>query len=127
MSGSEEAPMPQITPRQQLTCARRGRAGNALCLALFAAATLLAPLAARAAAEPATQEGDAELTDFVFQDGEHLLTLRLHYTTLGTPKRDASGRIVNAVALLHGTGGTGRVFLRPDMSITCSSQVSRST
>jgi homoserine O-acetyltransferase len=37
--------------------------------------------------------------------------LRLHYTTLGTPQRDGSGHITNAVLLLHGTTGTGRNFL----------------
>src|SRR5665213_506163 len=44
--------------------------------------------------------------------GESLPELRIHYTTLGTPARDASGRITNAVLVLHGTGGSGHQFLR---------------
>jgi len=43
---------------------------------------------------------------------ETLSELRLHYTTIGKPERDASGKVVNAVLILHGTGGTGQGFLR---------------
>ena len=35
----------------------------------------------------------------------------LHYRTIGTPQRDASGIVRNAVLILHGTGGTGAGFL----------------
>ena len=65
---------------------------------------------------PATQEGDFVLHDFTFKDGETLKDLRLHYTTLGTPARDADGRVTNAVLILHGTGGDGHQFLRPQFS-----------
>ena len=58
-------------------------------------------------------EGDAILRDFRFGSGERLPELRLHYATLGTPRRDGEGRIVNAVMVLHGTGGSGRQFLQP--------------
>jgi homoserine O-acetyltransferase/O-succinyltransferase len=63
-----------------------------------------------------TQEGDYIARDFRFRDGERLAELRLHYTTLGRPRRDASGRITNAVMVLHGTGGTGGQFLRPQFA-----------
>jgi homoserine O-acetyltransferase/O-succinyltransferase len=43
--------------------------------------------------------------DFHFGSGESLPELKLHYLTLGTPHRDASGHVDNAVLLLHGTGG----------------------
>ncbi|MDX7950967.1 alpha/beta fold hydrolase [Lichenihabitans sp. Uapishka_5] len=56
-------------------------------------------------------EGDYVAHDFRFADGHDLPALRLHYETLGTPRRDASGAIVNAAMLLHGTTGTGRQFL----------------
>jgi homoserine O-acetyltransferase len=36
--------------------------------------------------------------------------------TLGTPRRDARGRVTNAVLILHGTGGTGQQFLRPQFA-----------
>ncbi|HEV2489593.1 MAG TPA: alpha/beta fold hydrolase [Candidatus Acidoferrales bacterium] len=58
-------------------------------------------------------EGDYVVHDFHFADGETLPEVRLHYTTLGAHKRDASGRVNNAVLILHGTGGTGHQFLRP--------------
>jgi len=51
--------------------------------------------------------------NFRFKSGETLPELRLHYTTLGQPRRDARGRVTNAVMILHGTGGTGQQFLRP--------------
>jgi homoserine O-acetyltransferase/O-succinyltransferase len=69
---------------------------------------------ANSAATP--QEGDYVLHDFQFKSGETLPQLRLHYTTLGKPVRDANGRVTNAVLLLHGTGGTGHQFLRPQFA-----------
>jgi len=35
---------------------------------------------------------------------------------LGTPHRDASGKIDNAVMVLHGTGGSGKQFLQPQFA-----------
>jgi homoserine O-acetyltransferase len=61
---------------------------------------------------PPTQENDFVVRDFHFQSGEMLPELRLHYTTLGKPSRDARGRVTNAVLVLHGTGGDGHQFLR---------------
>jgi homoserine O-acetyltransferase len=61
---------------------------------------------------PTPVEGDYTLHDFVFKTGEKLPELRLHYITVGTPTRDASGRVNNAVLIMHGTGGSGRPFLR---------------
>jgi len=66
--------------------------------------------------EPATTEGDFTVQNFVFKSGETLKDLRLHYTTLGTPARDTDGRVTNAVLILHGTGGDGHQFLRPQFS-----------
>ena len=56
-------------------------------------------------------EGDFAMHDFKFTDGSTLPVLRIHYTTLGTPRRDASGKVRNAVLILHGTTGNGRGFL----------------
>jgi homoserine O-acetyltransferase/O-succinyltransferase len=77
---------------------------------------LLAALAAQTAAPPKTwptHEDDVILKDFRFGDGERLPQLRMHYTTLGQPHRNAAGLIDNAVMVLHGTGGDGHQFLRP--------------
>lgn len=56
-------------------------------------------------------EGDFLLHDFHFTDGGTLPLLRIHYTTLGQPRRDASGTVRNAVLILHGTTGNGHNFL----------------
>ena len=37
--------------------------------------------------------------------------MRLHYRTVGTPRKDADGVVRNAVLILHGTGGSGAAFL----------------
>jgi homoserine O-acetyltransferase len=61
-------------------------------------------------------EGDFLIPNVTFADGSLLPALRLHYITLGMPRRDATGRVTNAVLLLHGTGGSGRAFLRPQFA-----------
>src|SRR2546425_560138 len=67
-----------------------------------------------ASASPlASQEADFVTRMFRFGSGEVLPQMTLHYATLGAPKRDATGRVTNAVLILHGTGGSGRNFLFP--------------
>lgn len=61
-------------------------------------------------------DGDVDLPEFAFRSGEHVAPLRLHYTALGTPQRDAAGKITNAVLLLHATTGTGKTFLVPTLA-----------
>jgi homoserine O-acetyltransferase/O-succinyltransferase len=56
-------------------------------------------------------QGDFVIKDFQFKSGERLPEVRLHYYTLGKPQKDSSGRVRNAVIILHGTGGSGRQFL----------------
>ncbi len=73
---------------------------------------LLASLSTAFAADyPAPTPGDFRVQNFKFKDGETLPQLTLHYVTLGTPKRDPSGQVTNAVLILHGTGGSGSQFL----------------
>jgi homoserine O-acetyltransferase len=57
--------------------------------------------------------GSFVIKDFRFTSGETLPELRLHYRTLGRPRRDAAGVVRNAVLILHGTGGSGGQFLSP--------------
>ena len=57
--------------------------------------------------------GSFVIHNFRFASGEVLPELRLHYRTLGQPRRDAAGRVRNAVLVLHGTGGSGAQFLSP--------------
>src|SRR5438034_3350256 len=65
---------------------------------------------------PNQQAGDFVIKDFRFASGETIAELKLHYVTLGTPKRDAAGAIVNGVVLLHGTSGSGTDWLRPSLA-----------
>jgi homoserine O-acetyltransferase/O-succinyltransferase len=91
---------------------------------MLKAATLFAALALACAGPAAAQvdyaaqlaEGDVVLKDFRFASGERMPQLRIHYATLGKPRRDSSGRIANAVMVLHGTGGSGRQFLQPQFA-----------
>src|SRR5258707_12723089 len=64
----------------------------------------------------AATEGEFVVKDFKFHDGETLAELRLHYATLGSPRRDSAGHVSNAVMLLHGTGGSGTQFLAPQFA-----------
>src|ERR1700724_2464566 len=74
---------------------------------------LVSPSAVGQAAKwPGTTEGDYVAKNFKFRSGETLPELRLHYTTLGKPVRNAEGRVTNAVLILHGTGGSGQQFLQ---------------
>jgi homoserine O-acetyltransferase/O-succinyltransferase len=51
--------------------------------------------------------------DFRFRSGEVLPELKLHYVTMGTAKRDASGNVINAALLLHSTSSTSTMWLQP--------------
>jgi homoserine O-acetyltransferase/O-succinyltransferase len=61
-------------------------------------------------------ENDYVIHDFHFASGETLPELRVHYTYLGKPKRDAQGRVTNAVLIMHGTGGSGRSLINERFS-----------
>ena len=83
-------------------------------LFLIAIAASFASL--RAADYPKPVEGDAVLREFKVTSGESLPELRLHYRTLGQPQRDAQGVVRNAVLIMHGTGGSGGQFIRPEFA-----------
>jgi hypothetical protein len=88
--------------------------------------SLAVPAPARGADFAAPVEGDFVARNFRFSSGETLPAVTVHYRTIGTPQRDASGGVRNAVLILHGTGGTGAGFLsqtfgwtRPVISSSC--------
>src|SRR5204862_5210615 len=87
------------------------RSQFALTIFLFIAATI-----ACCADYPAPQEGEWIARNFQFTSGESLPEVRIHYMTLGSPQRDPSGVVRNAVLILHGTGGSGRQFLNPNFA-----------
>lgn len=70
----------------------------------------------RTPAHPETVHADLVLPAFTFASGECLRDLTLHYRTIGTLARDAHGVATNAVLILHGTGGSGAQFFRPEFS-----------
>ncbi|HTJ94720.1 MAG TPA: alpha/beta fold hydrolase [Pararobbsia sp.] len=87
------------------------RVATAVMCALLGLATAHA-----ATGDPApAQAADFSEHDFHFSEGTTLPEIRIHYVTLGTPRRDAKGEIDNAVLLMHGTTGTGKAFLAPAM------------
>ena len=71
---------------------------------------LLSPPTVRAAV-PVAAEGDYTIHDFRFSTSERLPEVKIHYRTLGAPRRDPRGVVRNAVLVLHGTTGTGRQFM----------------
>jgi homoserine O-acetyltransferase len=85
---------------------------------MFALGTAGAQNAPDAGGAPTPKEGDYVVHDFHFQSGESLADVKLHYTTLGAPVKDARGRTTNAVLILHGTSGSGKSLLRPIFSGT---------
>jgi homoserine O-acetyltransferase len=78
----------------------------ALLLSLALPLSLSVPLAAQG-----TFPGsDYVIHNFKFSTGETLPELKIHYVTMGTPRRNARGVVTNAVIVNHGTGGTGGTF-----------------
>src|SRR5438309_35625 len=82
----------------------------ALSSSIFAASFALA------ADYPAPTEGDYTIRDFKFTSGETLPELHLHYRTIGKPEKDAQGKTMNAVLIMHGTTGSGAQFIRQEFA-----------
>lgn len=82
-------------------------------LSLFIALCVGAIGRAHAAAYPPPHEGTYVVPLFRFESGETLRNLRLHYVAFGTPRTDRNGRTINAVLIMHGTGGSSKQFLQP--------------
>jgi homoserine O-acetyltransferase len=78
--------------------------------------SLIVPASSAAAGSPEPAQADHVLRDFRFASGETLPEMRIHYRTLGSPRRDGDGKVVNAVLILHGTTGSGANFLRPEFA-----------
>jgi homoserine O-acetyltransferase len=69
-----------------------------------------------AAADPEPIAADHVIRDFRFNSGAVLPGLRIHYRTLGKPRRGEDGKVSNAVLILHGTTGSGANFFRPEFA-----------
>jgi len=65
---------------------------------------------------PAPEPHDHVIRDFHFQSDAVLPELRIHCITLGSPRRDAGGKVTNAVLIMHGTTGNCSNFIRRDFA-----------
>ena len=94
------------------------RAADGMNARLFFCGVLLVAIggAVRAADYPAPVEGDFVIRDFRFTSGETLPELRVHYRTIGQPRKDGRGTVRNAVLITHGTTGSGAQFIRPEFA-----------
>jgi homoserine O-acetyltransferase/O-succinyltransferase len=90
-----------------------GRRMNRIFALLF---VCLAGSGALAAEYPTPIEGDFAIQNFKFTSGETLPELKIHYRTLGKIEKDASGKVTNAVLIMHGTTGSGAQFIRPEFA-----------
>ena len=72
---------------------------------------LLASPASAQSPYPAPVERDFVARDVQFDSGERAAEIRIHYRTIGQPRKDADGVVRNAVLILHGTGGSGAGFV----------------
>jgi homoserine O-acetyltransferase len=81
------------------------------------AAAVFVSLVALSSGAAQPREGEFVLKDFKFSNGQRLAELRIHYTTVGTPRKDANGAVHNAVLMLHGTTGSGSGLVRPMSSL----------
>jgi homoserine O-acetyltransferase/O-succinyltransferase len=92
------------------------RCANATLIFWLCTACLAQQTSSQSAAKLTPTEGDYVAHDFHFKTGETLPELRLHYLTFGKPVKDASGKVTNAVLILHATGGSARQFLAPQFA-----------
>jgi homoserine O-acetyltransferase len=80
-------------------------------LVLLSAVLLLQPGSPALAVEyPKPVEADFVLKDFRFGTGE-MLDVKVHYRTIGEPRRDDKGKVTNAVLIMHGTTGASTQFV----------------
>ena len=86
-------------------------------IAALALAVLTLAVPARAQTPPAAEipEGDYVLPSYRFRSGQTLADVRLHYHTIGTPRRDARGKIRDAVLVMHGSSGDTSQVLATSM------------
>ena len=87
------------------------------CLSLLLLLNVFPRFHAQAVQTPVIQtvEGVVTVPNYRFNDSERLPSLRLHYLTIGTPRRDREGHVRNAVLLMHGTTSTAHAFTTPEM------------
>ena len=95
---------------------------------LFTLVLLQPPAAQQGPPLPQATEADYVIKDFKFTSGETLPELRIHYRTLGTPRKDAQG-IVTQRGAGHARHRRHRrtVHRQRASPASCSARASRST
>jgi homoserine O-acetyltransferase/O-succinyltransferase len=82
----------------------------------------VAPGSPQAPGAFAVEERDALFPNYRFRSGDVLPDVRIHFATMGTPKRGGDGQILNAVLLLHSTNSSGATMRSPEfVSSLCGS------
>jgi homoserine O-acetyltransferase len=76
---------------------------RAACGAVIVLTTSTGVAVAQAPAAAERKQGDYIIRAYTFRSGETLPEVKLHYTTIGTPLRDGSGKIRNGVLIMHGS------------------------
>ena len=72
---------------------------------------VLLSLAGRTQSPFPAAESDFVINDFKFESGETIARLNIHYATVGHAIKDKSGRVTNAVLIMHGTSGSSESLL----------------
>src|SRR5688572_16724639 len=85
-------------------------------LAVVVACTLLGA-ATLEAQTFSVSEHEYTVRNFRFLSGDTLPEVRIRYRTIGTPRKDAQGRISNAVLVLHGSSGDASQVLAPSFTV----------
>jgi homoserine O-acetyltransferase len=80
-------------------------------LAILLLLLLLPRVSAGQSQFPTPVPGAFIVRNFTFTSGESLPEIKLHYRTVGQPRKDADGVVRNGILILHGTGGAGGGFL----------------
>jgi homoserine O-acetyltransferase len=102
----------------------KSRTGRSTVFAAMLLAGIYQPVAGQGVA-PSTQasesspalnqhQAEASIANYNFRDGETLPELRIHYTTLGEPHKNAAGAVDNAILVLHWTNASSQALLTPE-------------
>jgi homoserine O-acetyltransferase len=91
------------------------------------AGSLAGPAVAQLPYEQQLREGQVILRGFRFASGDRMDGVRIHYATLGTPRRDRAGRIAMQFWSFTGPAAPGGNSCSRSSQTSCSDRASRWT
>jgi hypothetical protein len=91
---------------------------------LFAFAPNAAAQNAASQTYPAPVEGDFVAQNYTFKNGETLPEVKIHYRTVGTPRKDSDGVVRNGVLILHGRARRRRTRMASSAEIRLTERTS---